>query len=194
MIVGAFIGVLFLMAAFAAYRFTTRLSDRTASDVPLFLQKMEMEALYGAFHPEADDHFRNTMSPKKFRQVQWKRIHLALHYCKILSANAWVIQGWAKHERGQNWDMLEEHLQQTIVSLQNACVQCRLSSLMIRVSLRWWLLRMALLPFTPPPRFTALVDRGSSDMISFYEIVKAMAEVFSLAYGDDYHQKLMQAL
>ncbi|MCU1255109.1 MAG: hypothetical protein JWM83_1408 [Candidatus Angelobacter sp.] len=194
MIVGAFIGVLFLLAAFAAYRLTTRLSERTASDVPLFLQKMEMEALYGAFHPEADEHFRSTLSPKKFRQVQWKRIHLALHYCQILSANAWVFQGWTKHERGQNWDMLEDHLQRTILSLRDACVQCRLSSLMIRVSLRWWLVRMALLPFVPPPSFATLIDRGSSDMISFYETVKAMAEVFSLAYGDDYHQKLMQAL
>jgi hypothetical protein len=194
MIVGVFIGVLFLMAAFAAYRFATRLSERTASDVPLFLQKMEMEALYGAFHPEADEHFRSTLSPKKFRQVQWKRVHLALHYCKILSANAWVIQGWVKHERGQNWDMLENSLQQTILSLRDACVQCRLSSLMIRMLLRWWLIRMALLPFAPPPSFATLVERGSSDMISFYETVKAMAEVFSLAYGDDYHQKLMQAL
>ncbi|HEY2235894.1 MAG TPA: hypothetical protein VGK01_20650 [Candidatus Angelobacter sp.] len=194
MIVGAFIGVLFLTAAFAAYRLATRLSERTASDVPLFLQKMEMEALYGAFHPEADEHFRSTLSSKKFRQVQWKRIHLALHYCKIISANAWVIQGWAKHERGQNWDMLEEQLQQTILSLRDSCVQCRLSSLMIRLSLRWWLVRMVLLPFAPPPSFAMLVRRGSSDMISFYENVKAMAEIFSLAYGDDYHQKLMQSL
>ena len=64
MIVGAFIGVLFLMVVFTAYRLTTRLSERTASDVPLFLQKMEMEALYGAFHPEADEHFRSTLSPR----------------------------------------------------------------------------------------------------------------------------------
>ena len=53
---------------------------------------------------------------------------------------------------------------------------------------------MALLPFAQPPSFSTLFERGSSDMISFYETVKAMAEVFSLAYGDDYHQKLMQAL
>jgi hypothetical protein len=102
--------------------------------------------------------------------------------------------GWTKHERGQNWDMLEDYLQQTILSLRDTCVQCRLSSLMIRVSLRWWLVRMALLPFATPPSFATLVDRGSSDMISFYENVKTLAEVFSLAYGDDYHQKLMQAL
>ena len=55
-------------------------------------------------------------------------------------------------------------------------------------------LRMALLPFASPPSFATLVQRGSSDMISFYETVKAMAEIFSLAYGDEYHQKLMQSL
>jgi hypothetical protein len=31
-------------------------------------------------------------------------------------------------------------------------------------------------------------------MISLYERVKVLAEIFSLAYGEEYHEKLMQAL
>jgi hypothetical protein len=194
MITGAMVLALFLAAALAAYRFTTRLSERTASDVPLFLQKLEIDALNGAFHPEAEEHFRGKLSPQEFRKVQWKRIHLAVHYCNMLANNAWVFLGWTKYERGQNWDMLEPELQETILSLREACTQCRLSSLVIRLRLRWWLVRMALLPFSQPPTFNALLSLGSADMISFYESARALAEAFSEAYGEDYHQRLVEAL
>jgi hypothetical protein len=35
---------------------------------------------------------------------------------------------------------------------------------------------------------------GSGDMLTFYSKVREMAEIFSLAYGDDYHEKLMAVL
>ena len=55
MIVSASALVFLLLLAFLFYRLTTRLSERTSKDVFLFLQKLDLEALYGAFHPEAGD-------------------------------------------------------------------------------------------------------------------------------------------
>jgi hypothetical protein len=49
------------------------------------------------------------------------------------------------------------------------------------------------MPFAPPPSLSAL-SLGSADMISFYETACSLAEIFSLAYGDEYHEKLTQAL
>ena len=63
-----------------------------------------------------------------------------------------------------------------------------------RFHLRWWLLRMALLPFLAPPSFRRLLRLGSPEMISFYDNLRAAAETFSQAYGEDYHQQLMQVL
>jgi len=85
-------------------------------------------------------------------------------------------------------------VRKSLQELRIACIQSRLAAFLIRARLRWWLVRMVLLPFAPPPSFATLVQRGSSDMISFYETVKTMAEIFSLAYGEEYHEKLMQAL
>ena len=73
-------------------------------------------------------------------------------------------------------------------------MQCRLAAFVIRLRLRWWLLRMSLLPWTTPPSFNYLLHLGSSEMIGFYDKIRTAAETFSLAYGDDYHHKLMQVL
>jgi hypothetical protein len=194
MIVGAITFALLLAAALAAYWFTTRLSERMPSDVYPFLLSVDVEELNGMFHPEAEERYRQTLSPEEFRTVQWKRIHLALHFCNKVTNNVRVFLGWMKYERGQNWDRLAPELKEAVLCLRDTCVQCRLASLMIRLRLHWWLVRMDLLPFLPPPSFQDLLGLGSADMISFYETALTLADAFSRIYGADYHQKLVQAL
>ena len=126
--------------------------------------------------------------------MQWKRIHLAIHYCNMVSNNARVFIGWTKYERGDNWELLDSDLQRAVLSLRDVCAQCRLASFVIRLRLRWWLVRMALLPFAQPPTFKTLLRIGSSDMVSFYKNARSLAEAFSRVYGEAYHQKLVQAL
>jgi hypothetical protein len=169
-------------------------SSRTANDVFPFLLKMDLEALYGTFHPEAEDQLKKTLPEKEFRTVQLKRIHLAIHYSDQISHNARVFLGWTRHERQESWQGMTHGVRKTVQELRIACIQCRLSAFLIRTRLRWWLVRTTLMPFAPLPSFSTLSRLGSADMIAFYEMVRAQAEVFSLAYGDEYHQKLMQAL
>jgi hypothetical protein len=169
-------------------------SSRMANDVFPFLFKMDMEAVYGTFHPDPEKHFRNSLPAAEFKRIQWKRIHLAIHYCDQISNNAEVFLSWTRYEQKQSWLAVNPGVRKTVRELRIACLQSRLSVFMIRSRLRWWLVRMALLPFAPPPSFVTLVNAGSWEMISFYETVTALAEVFSLAYGEEYHQKLMQAL
>lgn len=183
-----------LLLARVLYRIMCGFSMRSPQDVFPFLLRLDMELLYGAFHPEAEEHFRNIHSPDEFRKVQWKRIHLALHYCNKLSNNARVFLGWTKYERAVNWHALEPALQEELLSLRDVCIQCLHSSLVMRLSLRWWLVRMAILPFTQPPTFETLINLGSADMISFYQKARELAEGFSYIYGKDYHQKLIEAL
>ena len=51
-----------------------------------------------------------------------------------------------------------------------AAVQVRLSSFVLRVRIHIWLVRMALLPFLPPPSVENLVNLGSGDLLEFYEV------------------------
>jgi len=168
--------------------------SRTANDVFPFLLKMDMEALYGTFHPEAEDQLKKTLPEKEFRTVQWKRVHLAIHYSDQISNNVRVFLDWTRHERKESWQVMTHGVRKTVQELRIACIQCRLSTFLIRTRLRWWLVRTTLMPYAPLPSFHTLSRLGSAEMIAFYETVRAQAEVFSLAYGDEYHQKLMQAL
>jgi|SRR6185312_2653705 hypothetical protein len=186
--------VFLLLLSILFHRLTTRLSERTPKDVFLFLQKLDMEALYGAFHPEAEEHFRSTLTPEEFKRVQFKRIHLAVHYCNIISGNAWALQGWMEYERKHNWRFLHPELQEMSRSLREYSTQVRMLAFLIRLKLRWWLVRMAVAPFLPLPTFEALLELGSADMISFYENARALAESFSEAYGESMHRQLMEAL
>lgn len=171
-----------------------RFSERSPSDILPFLHKIDLEILYGTFHPEAEDVLRRELPPSEFKRIQWKRLHLAVHNCNLLTANTRVLQGWTRYERRQNWNSIGPALQNQLVELRNTCMQCRLAALVIRFRLRWWLLRMALLPYMAPPSFKTLLRLGSTDMISFYDKIRESAETFSRAYGEDYHQQLMQVL
>ena len=183
-----------LWGARLAYRWLYQFTDRTASDVLAFLVEVDMETLNGTFHPEAEAKLRQSLPTAEFRKVQWKRFHLAIHYANKLAHNARVFQGWTRYERKTSWEGMAWGLQKTVQELRIACTQCRLATFVIKARLRWWVMRAALLPFLPLPSFETLLKSGSADMISFYENVKQLAELFSLAYGEEYHDKLMQAL
>lgn len=182
-----------LLAA-VLYRWLCRISEYSPSDVAAFLQKVDMEVLHGIFHSEAEEALRQRLGSREFREVQWKRFHLAIHHCNLLTANCRVLQGWALYARRNTWNYLSSDLRSAVLELKSGCMQCRLGALVIRFRLRLWLLRMRLVPWFPAPTFNALLRLGSGDMISFYDKIRETAELFSLAYGEDYHQKLMQTL
>jgi len=182
------------LLSFLLYRFLCRFSECSPVDVLPFLQKIDLNALHDTFDPEAEDMLRRQLRPSEFKGVQWKRFHLAIHYCNMLTANSCILQGWTRYERRQSWSSIAQAKQNKVVELRNTCMRCRLAAFVIRVRLRWWLLRMTLLPFMSPPSFKTLLRLGSPEMISFYDEVRTMAEAFSLAYGADYHQQLMQLL
>jgi hypothetical protein len=178
----------------AIYKWATRFSLRTANDVYPFLRKVDMEALNGTFHPEAEQSLRDQLPAEEFKKVQWKRFHLAIYYCDMLSHNAKVFQGWTRYERRQSWGELIPAERKTLKELQTVALQCRLSALVIRLRLRWWLVRSALLPFAALPSFENLLESGSAHMIAYYEKMASLATLFSLIYGKEYHQKFLQAL
>lgn len=180
--------------AVVLYRWLCRFSERSPSDVLPFLQKVDLEVMYGTFHPEAEEMLRQKLPPDKFKEIQWKRFHLAIHFCELLTANSRVLQEWTLYGRRKTWEDFTPGLQKTVIELRNRCMQCRLAAFVIRMRLRWWLARMRLFPWSSPPTFSKLLRLGSADMIKFYDQVREAAELFSLAYGEDYHQKLMQVL
>jgi hypothetical protein len=186
-----------ITAVFAS-RFITRwlcgFPNRTAKDVVPFLRKLDMELVYGTFHPDVEEEQKTRMSPREFKTWQWKRIHLAIHYCTDMPFNCWLFLGWIRAERKAHGSTLPTELQTCIHELQVACMRCRMASFIIRTRLRLFLWRMALLPFLDPPTFKSLLTKGSPDLVSFYETARVLAESFSLAYGEEFHEEFAAAL
>jgi hypothetical protein len=178
----------------ALYQRLFRLSEYTPNDVLAFLHQFDMEKVYGAFHPEVEERMRRELSPRAFKEFQWKRFLQAIFYCGLLAANSRVFQGWTLYARRRGWKNFAPPLKQTITELRSACMQCRLAALVIGMRLRWWVLKMRLMPWRDAPSFNALFKLGSGDMVAFYDKARAMAEIFSLAYGEEYHRKLAAIL
>jgi hypothetical protein len=193
--VAALFAIVCVFGVHRLYGWLFKLSHRTANDVFPFLIKIDMEAIYGTFHPDSEKHFRETLSEAEFKRVQLKRFHLAIHYCNQLVNNAQVLLSWTRHERKQDWiPTSPAAIRSTFRDLRVSCLQFQVAVFFIRARLRWWLFRMALLPFAAPPSFETLLAAGSWEMISLYERIQQLAELFSLCFGDEYHDKLMGAL
>ncbi|HET9281263.1 MAG TPA: hypothetical protein VFR24_04810 [Candidatus Angelobacter sp.] len=175
-------------------RFIYGFSERTLRDVIPFLRRIILEDLQNLLHPEVEDHIRATSSRKHFKRMQWKRIKLALQYLGDLGENAAIVHAWAQYERKLSIQFPDPERKRASIELITACIQSRFSATRMRFTLHCWLIRMAFLPFLPPPSFRELEQRGSFDIFALYEQMKKAAGELSLAYGQSFYDELFEVL
>ena len=174
-------------------RLFTRFPERTVKDVYPFFRLVEGEILVGSFHPEPEENYRAANTPAEFKKWQWRRIHLAMHLCRDISANSHLLQRWAMYERHENWDALPETIQDGLREFQIACVHSRTAAFSVRFRLRLWLIRMNMLPMLRVPSFSTIVSH-SNTLIKFYNTAEVLAEGLSLIYGEEIHQNMLAVL
>lgn len=173
--------------------FATRFPERTISDVYPFYRRIESEILVSAFRPGPEAEFKAAFGPVEFKRWQSKRIHLAMHLCRDISANCRLLIGWAAFERNQNWSELPDELKQGLRAFQVSCEHARMAAFAIRFRLRRRLIHMAMLPFLPVPSFSTLAEH-SNTLIEFYNAAEVLAKALSLGYGEEVHQKMLAVL
>ena len=160
-------------------RVCTRFPERTVRDVYPFFRYIEGEILIGSFHPEPEEAFKATHSPTEFKKWQLRRIHLAIHLCRDISANCRLFVGWAVFERNENWQLHRETIRDGLGEFQISSMHARTAAFAIRFRLRLWLVRMALLPMLPVPTFRTLASH-SDTLINFYGTAETLAEALSM--------------
>lgn len=173
--------------------FATRYPERTVRDVYPFFHRIDGEILVGAFHPDPEEEFRSTHNAAEFKKWQSKRIHLALHLCRDVSANCRLLIGWAVFERHVNWSALPDEMRQGLRAFQIAAMHARTAALAVRFRLRLRLVRMTMRPFLPVPSFSTLVEHSNA-LIEFYHSAETLAEALSKGYGEDIHQNMLAVL
>ena len=175
-------------------RAVTRFPERTVRDVYPFFHRIESEILIDAFHPEAEEQFRITHVSAEFKKWQYRRIHLAIHLCRHVSANGRLLHEWAKYERNENWLALPDKLRDGMRLLQVSAMQSRTAAFFVRSRLRLWLLRINLLPFLRIPSFRTLASHSDS-LINFYGKAETLAEALSLIYDNkEIHENMLAVL
>jgi hypothetical protein len=182
-----------LVLVWYCLRVFTRFPERTVEDVYPFFHRIEGEALKSAFLPELEDVFRVALSVAEFKKWQQKRIHLAMHLCRNISANSRLLVGWAVFERNENWQLHEDTVREGLRGFQIACMHARTAAFAVRLRLRFRLVRMALLPMLPVPSFSTLVEH-SNTLIEFYHTAETLAKALSSVYGEEIHENMLAVL
>lgn len=173
--------------------FATRFPERTIRDVYPFYRRVEGETLVSAFRAGPEAEFRAAFGPVEFKHWQSKRVHLAMHLCRDISANCRLLIGWAAFERNQNVSALPDELKAGLRGFQVSCGHSRTAAFAVRFRLRLRLIRMAMVPFLPVPSFSTLVEH-SNTLIEFYSATEAVAKALSLVYGEEVHQNMLAVL
>jgi hypothetical protein len=184
-----------LLAGFVLlYRRTYRFKHRPPGQVIAFLRYVDMVELGCLLDPTAEEYLRLNLSKEQFRKEHRNRLWLALEYMGRLFHNALVVVEWAHYEQQRTRRTCGAESPEAWLDLIAACIQVRMCSFALRVVIHFSLLRMAILPFLPVPRVAKLVDKGSRDLLEFYESMRYAAAQLSQSYGDVYREKMVLAL
>ncbi|HEY1526145.1 MAG TPA: hypothetical protein VGH51_07900 [Candidatus Angelobacter sp.] len=146
-----------------------------------------------AFRPGPEAEFKAAFGPVEFKRWQSKRIHLAMHLCRDISANCRLLIGWAAFERNQNGSALPDELKEGLRAFQVSCEHSRIAAFAIRFRLRLRLIRMAMMPFLLVPSFSTLIEHSNA-LIEFYNTAEVLAKALSLGYGEEVHQNMLAVL
>jgi hypothetical protein len=184
-----------LLACFVLfYRRTYRFRYRPPNQVIPFLRAVDTEELSHLLDPTAEEYLRLNLSKEQFRQEQRNRLWLALEYLSRLFHNALVMVEWGHYELQRTRRTRSGEDREASLELVSSGIQVRMCSFVLRTTIHFWLLRMAVLPFLPVPRFARLASKGSTDLLEFYQTMKSAAAQLSQSYGDVYREKMILAL
>ncbi len=185
--------VVILLAIWRLALFATRFPERTVTDVYPYFHRVEGKALVDSFHSEPEEDYKAVHTLAEFKKWQSKRIHLALHLCRDISANCALLVAWAVFERNSDWSALPDILREGLRGFQVSAMHSRTAAFAIRFRLRSWLLRMTLLPFLPVPSFRTLSSH-SNTLIDFYRSAEILADALSRGYGEEIHLNMLAVL
>ena len=146
-----------------------------------------------AFRPGLEAEFRDAFGLVEFKKWQSKRIHLAMHLCRDISANCRLMIGWAAFERNQNWSQLPDEMKEGLRAFQVLCEHSRTAAVAVRFRLRLRLIRIAMMPFLPVPSFSTLVEH-SNTLIEFYNRAEVLAKALSSGYGEEVYRNMIAVL
>jgi len=190
------LGIAFFVAVARATFY--RPQRRKIDDVILFVRKLEVSELELLMDVGEEWTLRHLLTEEAFRISQLDRIRLAGEYLHRVAHNAEVIQLWmsGEHEsiKYKNHPELTEK-DRLVLELLQLATELRIysSGALMKVWL-WKALRAGRWPVTLVPEVTDLRVTCGINVVVQYRKLRETASSLSLAYGRNYHDKLIAAL
>ena len=191
---GVPVALLLFAGAVVLHRRIYRFTHRPPDQVIAYLRVVEPGEVRHLLDPVAEEYLRLNLTKQQFRKEQRHRLWLALEFLRRMAHNALVMAEWGSYELKRSHRTLNEEDREGSLELLAAAVHVRLCGFLLRTRIHAWLVRMALLPFLPPPSVAKLANVGSTDLLEFYDKMRLTASRLSQSYGDGYHEKMVEAL
>lgn len=176
------------------YRWIYGFPNRTEKEIIPHLREADLEHLKDLLSLADEGYLRLNLSPMAFRQEQRRRIYLTLEYYGRMSHNALLVRDWASTELRKSRKTRNREITSVSTELNNACVEFRICTFIMRMKLHIWLFRIKALPFISIPCLAEARRIDSFDLIYSYERIKQAAEKLSRACGSSYQGQLARGM
>ncbi|HET6843531.1 MAG TPA: hypothetical protein VFK06_17900 [Candidatus Angelobacter sp.] len=185
---GVFLAVALYLRAYRLYNLT--IHDR----IP-YLQKPKLSEMTEMLDPDHDTDFREVLPPRRFRDLQRRRIGSALEFIRQVTRNASCLRGLGWYELRRSI-LLSRYRDLRLIShkLLMSAFYCQVLGCRLQMKLYFWLLRMAVVPMVAPPDFDALVESGSGNLIFLYRRARRAALRLARSYGDHVYSRMAEVL
>lgn len=190
----------FLAAALVAllfsrlYRRIYRNRKANVLDAIAFLVPVDYDQLEALLDAQDERNLREHLRPREFREAQQKRMRLFLELLRRMTANAYLLLELGRHDIQRGRKAAELEWIKLGAELENSALDFISIAVNIRITLHASLIKSVFLPFSETANISSLRRFGEFDLFQGYQKMVDAALNLSHAYGDDIHQKLVEAL
>jgi hypothetical protein len=190
--------VLFAIVAATVTRVFRRLvyrsGYRTIFDTIPFLIEVDYDQLEALLDEMEEKNLRAHLGKREFRKAQQKRMKLLLVLLRWMAANAQFLVELGRNDERRGVRAGEPEWRQLGAELTGTATKFWEGAFFVRLTVHVWLIKSVFLPFSETANLSSLRNPGGFDLFEGYQKMVDAALNLGQAYGDDIHQKLVEAL
>lgn len=175
-------------------RLVYRSGYRTVFDTIPFLIEVDYDQLEALLDDRDEKNLREHLSKREFRKAQQKRMKLLLELLRRMAANAHLLLELGRHDERRGVRADEPQWQQLGSELAYTAIKFWEGAFFVRLTVHSRLIKSVFLPFSETENISSLRHLGEFDLFDGYQKMVDAALNLGQAYGDDIHQKLVEAL
>lgn len=188
------LGIVVSTVSSVFWRLVYRSGYRTIFDTIPFLIEVDYDQLDALLDEIDEKNLREHLGKREFRKAQQKRMKLLLALLRWMAANAHFLVELGRNDERRGVRAGEPEWRQLGAELVHTATKFWEGAFFIRLKVHAWLIKSVFLPFSETANISSLRRLGDFDLFEGYQKMVDAALNLGQAYGDDIHQRLVDAL